>query len=270
VLFKAGLPGVVTSGSPAVGTTAATIVGEVDPFGQPTKYHAAYGLARSLWCASGGLAGRPEQVSAVQVLPFSDAAHHVVSTELTGLLEGAAYCAELTATNLWGATKGGQVAFATAVKAKTALTGGTTSSTPSASSGALGSSARQAAPTGSASLIGSSVTVPPGGRQALIRIACKGTATCSGKLTVTIKMTTKKGKRKQGKTVTIGTAGFSVAAGKTATIKLTLNASGRAALSAAHGRLTASLTISKTSPSPSTKQTVTVHLVQQKAKKHKK
>ncbi len=54
-------------------------------------------------------------------------------------------------------------------------------------------------------------------------------------------------------------------AGDTATINLTLNKTGRALLSAAHGRLSATLTILKTSPVPSTTQTQDVHLEQRKA-----
>jgi hypothetical protein len=63
-------------------------------------------------------------------------------------------------------------------------------------------------------------------------------------------------------TLTIGTAGFSVSAGKTATVKIKLNAAGRAQLGVGHGRLTASLAIVEQEGSTQTK---TVHLIQQKA-----
>ena len=96
-----------------------------------------------------------------------------------------------------------------------------------------------------------------------------GTATCGGKLTLTAKVTTKKGKKKHAKTETIGTAGFSIPAGKTAAVKLTLGSEGKALLKIAHGHLSATLTILKTSPGPTQTQTESVHLVQQKATKAK-
>jgi hypothetical protein len=52
---------------------------------------------------------------------------------------------------------------------------------------------------------------------------------------------------------------------KTATIKLTLNTAGKALLSADHGRLGATLSILKSSPTPSQTHTESVHLMQQKA-----
>jgi hypothetical protein len=121
--------------------------------------------------------------------------------------------------------------------------------------------------TGSVSLDGSTITVQSG-RQAAVKLTCAGTATCSGKLTLTVR-TKGKGKKK-AKTRTIGTAAFSIAAGKTATIKITLNGTGGALLSAAHGHLSATLTMLKASPSPSTTQTQGVHLVQHKATKAKR
>ncbi len=125
------------------------------------------------------------------------------------------------------------------------------------------------AASGSVSLAGSTITVQGTGAAA-IKLACTGTGTCSGKLTLTAKRTTKKGKKKHTKTQTIGTATFSISAGKTATIKIALNAIGRALLSAAHGHLNATLTILKSSPPPAATQTASVHLALQKATKTKK
>ena len=51
------------------------------------------------------------------------------------------------------------------------------------------------------------------------------------------------------------------------TIELKLNETGRSLLMAAHGRLHASLIITKSSPSPRQKKTKKVRLVQRKAKK---
>ena len=122
--------------------------------------------------------------------------------------------------------------------------------------------AAAAAVTGSVSLDGSTITVQSI-HEAAVKLACTGTATCSGKLTLTGKSTPKKGKK--AKTETIGTATFSIPAGKTATIELKLNAAGKALLSADHGHLGATLSILKSSPAPSQTHIDSVHLVQQKA-----
>ena len=80
-----------------------------------------------------------------------------------------------------------------------------------------------------------------------------------------------KGKgKKQAKTETIGTAAFSIPAGKTAAVTLVLNAAGRALLKTAHGHLGATLTILKSSPSPMQTTNDTVQLAQQKTTKAKK
>jgi hypothetical protein len=139
------------------------------------------------------------------------------------------------------------------------------SSTPPASS----TTSATTVATGSVSLDGSSIAVQSSGATA-IKLTCTGTAICSGELTLTAKSTTKKGKKKKTKTETIGTADFSIPAGSTATITSTLNSAGKALLKAAHGHLSASLTILKSSPSPTQTNTDSVHLAQQKATKAKK
>ena len=145
--------------------------------------------------------------------------------------------------------------------------GGGGSSTPPASSTTPATTTPPATPaaTGSISLDGSSITVQSGGAAA-VKLTCTGTATCTGKLTLTART---KGKKK-AKTETIGTASFSIPAGKTAAVKLALNATGRALLNAAHRHLSATLTILKASPSPTQTNTDSVHLTQQKATKAKK
>jgi len=116
--------------------------------------------------------------------------------------------------------------------------------------------------TGSVALDGSTIDVQSSG-EAVVKLACAGTGRCSGKLTLTGKSTPKKGKK--ARMETIGTAIFSIAPNEITTIKLTLNAAGKALLSADHGRLGATLTILKSSPTPSQTHTDNVHLVQQKA-----
>jgi len=123
-----------------------------------------------------------------------------------------------------------------------------------------------AAITGSVSLNGSTIAVNTSGA-AEIKLACTGTGTCTGKLSLTGKIPLEKHNKNKTKaktktkTETIGTAIFSIPAGKTATIEFKLNAAGRALLSAAHGRLNASLTVFKTSPAPSQSRMHNVRLV---------
>jgi hypothetical protein len=144
---------------------------------------------------------------------------------------------------------------------------GASNSTTTSGGGSTATTASTA--TGSVSLSGSALSVQSGGR-ASVKLSCAGTATCTGKLTLTAKSTTGKGKKKRSETTTIGTATFSIPAGKTATATLTLTATGRTLLKSAHGKLGASLTILKSSPSPTSTQRKGVQLVQKAATKAKK
>ncbi len=282
VTFTAGLPEVFPGEATPAGATTETVGGEVDPVGQPTTYHVAYGLASSTWCTSGGSSGSPEHSTSAQTLGFTDATSHTVSVSLSGLTAATEYCAELVAANGSGTAGGGHVTFTTEPSSGGGNPGGGSggsspgngtsggvSNTPP-STGATPANTPPAA-TGSVSLDGSAITVQSSGAAA-IKLTCSGTSTCAGKLTLTAKSAAKKGKKKSKKveTETIGTASFSISAGKTATVKLTLNATGRALLSAAHGRLAATLTILKSAPAPAATQTESVHLVQHKATKAKK
>jgi len=124
------------------------------------------------------------------------------------------------------------------------------------------------AATGSVSLTGSVLSVQSGGK-ASVKLTCAGTSTCTGKLTLTV---TSKGKGKHGKKAkakTIGTAAFSIPAGKSGVVTIKLTAAGRALLKAGHGKLSASLTIVKSSPAPTSTQHKTVQLVQKTATKAK-
>jgi hypothetical protein len=123
--------------------------------------------------------------------------------------------------------------------------------------------------TATISLDGTSVTVK--GATGTVKLTCTGSTTCSGKLTLTAKTTTAHGKKKRSKTQTIGTASFSVAAGKTANVEIKLNATGQKLLSTGHGHLSTQLEIAKSSPSPSEAQTKTVHCSESRpANKHKR
>lgn len=101
-------------------------------------------------------------------------------------------------------------------------------------------------------------------RKAAINLTCADIERCAGKLTLTASTTTRSGKARHSKTESIGTAGFSIAPGGEATVKVTLDKIGRALLSAAHGHLSAILTIVRTSPIPKTTQTQRIRLEKQK------
>ncbi len=114
-----------------------------------------------------------------------------------------------------------------------------------------------------ASTVGTRITTTNDGK-ATVELTCTGTGTCRGKLILTIEMRSRrKGKRT---TTTIGTAAFSIPAGKTAAIRLTLDAHARALLGAPgdRGRLSATLTVLEFPPAPSRRQTENVQLVRQK------
>jgi hypothetical protein len=120
---------------------------------------------------------------------------------------------------------------------------------------------------GSVSLTGSVLSVQSGGK-ASVKLACASTVPCTGKLTLTV---TRKGEHgKKAKAKTIGTAAFSIPAGKTGVVTITLTAAGRALLKAGHGRLAASLTIVKSFPNPTSTERESVQLVQKQATKAKK
>jgi len=227
----------------------------------------------SLSCSEGSWSGQVPILAYQWLRDGSDIAEATESTyTVQSADQGHGLECEVTATN----GEGEASARSAAVQIPVALPSSSTSAPASpssttsapataASGGVLGAKAAHA----SVSLVGSTITVQRGG-EATIKLSCAGTATCSGKLTLTAKSVTGKGKNRRTKTENIATAPLSIPAGKTVSIKLKLNETGRALLSAAHGRLDATLTILKTSPSPRNTQAKSVHLSQQKAKKSKK
>jgi hypothetical protein len=100
--------------------------------------------------------------------------------------------------------------------------------------------------------------------QAALKLLWRGKGICSGKLKLTVK--TKAG-HKRFKTKTIGTGTFSIPPGAVRTVRVKLNAAGRALLKAGHGRLGASIAIVKLSPGPAQARTASVRLVLQKTQK---
>lgn len=114
--------------------------------------------------------------------------------------------------------------------------------------------------TGSVTLGGATIAVQNSGAE--VKLTCTGMGTCGGKLTLAAKGMAKRGKK--AKTEMIGTADFSILGGTTATVRLVLNVAGKTLLSADHGRVTATLSVLKSSPVPSQTHTYGVHLVQRK------
>jgi hypothetical protein len=102
-----------------------------------------------------------------------------------------------------------------------------------------------------------------GGRDAAVKLTCSDIDRCVGKLTLTAMAAG--AKARHAKAGSIGTASFSIGAGEKATIKLPLEKSGRALLRAAHGHLSATLTIVRSAPTPEKTRTEHVHLEQQAA-----
>jgi hypothetical protein len=113
-----------------------------------------------------------------------------------------------------------------------------------------------------ASLISKKIAVQPNHR-ALFRLLGTGAGKCGGKLRLRVKI---KLAHRRFKLKTIGTAVFSISAGKRVSVSVKLNAAGRALLKAGHGRLNASLLLVKQSPVPFVSHTASVRLAPQRRK----
>jgi hypothetical protein len=120
----------------------------------------------------------------------------------------------------------------------------------------------EAAAAGSVVLDGLTVDVKNRG-EAVVKLTCSDVAICVGKLMLTASRTGSEGKTRHARTESIGTAGFSIAAGEAATVKFTLDKIGRALLSAAHGHLNGTMTVVRIAPLPNKTQTQRVRLEQQ-------
>ena len=117
---------------------------------------------------------------------------------------------------------------------------------------------------GGVSLMGTNITVEGNGT-ASVKVGCLGSAVCDGKLTLSTKSTVNVKGKLTLRTVPIGTASFSVAGGRSKTVRIKLGPVGRGLLSSGHGRLSARLSIVKLEPAPRQSQVKLVQLVQQRA-----
>jgi hypothetical protein len=140
--------------------------------------------------------------------------------------------------------------------------------------------------TGGVALADTSIAVESNGI-ALVRLNCLGIAGCHGKLTLTVHGTKAQGTgkaqdmskasatgkakgKKQPHAVTLGTVSFSISGDEAKTVKLELNATGRALLGSDHGHLSASLAILELAPGPKNTQTKAARLVERKATTERK
>jgi hypothetical protein len=164
-------------------------------------------------------------------------------------------CESPVVTGTLTSTRGATVAIATAPLG--------TYSTPCNPPPAVSTSKGSVSPaTATVSLASTHVTTTSD-REAAVKLACTGTGTCAGSLILIVK--TKGGKRhRRSKAIIIGTATFSIPAGKTTTVELRVNTTGRALLTASHGRLSATLSLLESSPAPSQTHSADVRLVERK------
>ncbi len=97
---------------------------------------------------------------------------------------------------------------------------------------------------------------------ALVKLDCTEHVACEGNLTLTAEV---KGRKKRiTSTVTVGSASFSISGDEAKTVEVKLDGTGRALLSAGHGRLSAHLVILGLEVAPTQAQSKSVQLVRQK------
>jgi hypothetical protein len=160
-------------------------------------------------------------------------------------------CEPLTVTGTLTSPRGSSVAISTDPLGTAQCNAPPAATVGPASEGGAGSPS-----VATVSIADTRITTTTGG-EAIVKLTCKGMGACRGRLTLTVK----KDRRRRSKTTTIATTSFFVPPGKSATVKLRLDTTGRALLSADHGRLHATLTILKSSPAPSQAHTEDVQLV---------
>jgi hypothetical protein len=214
-------------------------------------------------------------------LPFSDVRLAFIGGQYA-LLASPSACGLFTATSYlapWSA--GPDATPSSSFQIDTGAEGGACpgppSSPPSSSSAPeSGSGPTSIVPNATVTLAGTRIATSRSGK-ASIELACAGTGVCRGKLTLAIRDGKSRGKGKsadrdkkvRSKTIVIGTAVFSIPAGKTAVVEIELDAAGRALLRADHGRLSATLTVLKSSPAPLQTHIESVRLVQRKTRQGK-
>jgi hypothetical protein len=113
-------------------------------------------------------------------------------------------------------------------------------------------------------LVGTTVAVKTSGK-ASVKVACRGSAACHGKLTLTAKSSVEVKGKQTVRTIPIGTASFSIPGGGSRTVQIKLGPVGRGLLGTGHGHLSARLAIVKVEPAPRQSQVKAVQLVLEKS-----
>ncbi len=238
-------PIVLTGAVSSVTQTSATLGATVNPVGgQVSACQFEYGTSMSY--------GSSVPCS---VLPGKGDSPVAVSAPVGSLRAGTIYHFRIVVINAGGASAGTDQTFttATATPAVTTPLAATTptTTTPVAPLETQAASCRTA-------LASLTVAVWSEGTAAVkLGWIETGTDTCSGKLMLRAKV---KDRNQRPKTMLIGTGSFSLPIEGTKIVRLKLDSVGRALLSAAHGRLSASLSIVRLFPGPSAAQTEAVQL----------
>ena len=140
----------------------------------------------------------------------------------------------------------------------------TPASPPFGSPPAPGGTATAPTAASNVALVGTIVAVETSGK-ASVKVACRGSAACHGKLTLTAKSSVEVKGKQTVRTIPIGTASFSIPGGGSRTVQIKLGPVGRGLLVTGHGRLSARLAIVKVEPAPRQSQVKAVQLVLEKS-----
>ena len=237
-------PTVLTGAVSSVTQTSVTLGATVNPLGgQVSACQFEYGTSMSY--------GSSVPCSA---LPGASDSPVGVSAPVGSLHAGTIYHFRIVAINPGGASVGTDQVFTTATAAPVITTAPSTTTpttTPVTPLDTPAASCRTA-------LASLTVAVWSEGTAAVkLGWIEMGTDTCSGKLMLRAKV---KDRNQRPKTMLIGTGSFSLPVEGRKIVRLELDSVGRALLSAAHGRLSASLSIVRLFPGPSAAQTEAVQL----------
>jgi hypothetical protein len=243
-------PTVLTGAASSVTQTSATLGATVNPDGGRVsacqfEYGTSVSYGSSVPCS---------------VLPGAGSSPVAVSAPVGSLRASTIYHVRIVAVNPGGAGVGTDQTFttATAAPAITTTPSTTTPSTPKPTTTTPMTPLEARAASCKTSLASLTVAVRSEGMVAVkLRWIGTGTDGCSGKLMLRAKV---KERSQRPKTMLIGTGSFSLPVGGMKIIRLKLDSVGRALLSAAHGRLGASLSILKLVPGPAEAQIQAVQL----------
>jgi hypothetical protein len=117
---------------------------------------------------------------------------------------------------------------------------------------------------GGVTLVDATLSVPSQGTAASVTLHCTAPGGCAGKLSLTASKS-KHGKQHASRPVTLASGSFAIAAGRTMTVKLKLNAAARGLLRSGGGRLVAHLTIVEVASGERQTRSEAVDVVEQKA-----